>query len=134
MPQGRGATKSKERKRRGRTIKLAGAAPTGVKVELGEYRFELLPMTKPREDALFDMSKEIDRVRADDDTAPADLVDAMSAQLDVILDNGEPLSEDHEGEVPAASEVVADAWEAGQTTMQGIADLMEELGKANRPT
>lgn len=129
---GKATGAQKERKSRaGRetTVKLGKAKDPKVKVELGDFLYKLIPLTKPVEDQLHELGQEIDNVDSDSESAPLDMVEAIAAQLDVMLEK----HPSQEGDAPDPSSVVVEAYEAGETTLAEIGALVGDLVKKGRP-
>lgn len=116
-------------------LKLKGAG-SGVTVELDDRNgtnavYKMKPVTLDVEEELDDCSREIDRLAEDPETRPLERLEAIAAQLDVLLTREDAPP----GEKPLKpTDLLIPALKAKKVTGMEIKELVREMITAARPT
>lgn len=116
-------------------LKLKGSG-SGVTVELDNRKglnavYKMKPITLDVEEELDDCAREIDRLAEDFETRPLERMEALAAQLDVMLTREDAPP----GDKPLKpTDLLMPAYKAGDVTGMEIKDLVREMITAARPT
>jgi hypothetical protein len=119
-------------------LKLKGAG-SGITVELDDRAgtkavYEMVPVTLEVEEELDDCTKEIDRLQEDPETQPLERMEAIVAQLDVLLTREGAGPDDDKPEKPSELLLAAYTAKPGRITGMEIKELVREMVQYSRPT
>lgn len=121
-------------------LKLKGSG-SGITVELDDRMgmkavYEMVPVTLAVEEELDECTAELDRLTEESATQPLERMEAIVAQLDVLLTReGAELATGEEDDKPSKpSELLIPAYKALKITGMEIKELVREMVQYSRPT
>lgn len=117
-------------------LKLKGSG-SGITVELDDRMgtkavYEMVPVTLAVEEELDEATAELDRLAEEEATQPLERMEAIVAQLDVLLTREGAGPDDDKPEKP--SELLIPAYKALKITGMEIKELVREMVQYSRPT